>query len=58
MERLTEKQNRCCNTCKHQDESFYGCSKPKECYNGFSAYETNEIQAAHEEAEKALEEEK
>ncbi len=30
---------RCCNTCKHQDNSFYGCAKADRCYNGFSAYE-------------------
>ena len=29
---------RCCNTCIYKDNSFYGCSKAAECYNGFSAY--------------------
>ncbi len=34
---------RCCNSCKHfNDDNFYKCNKPKECYNGFSAYEPNE----------------
>jgi len=28
----------CCNTCAYKDNSFYGCSKASECYNGFSAY--------------------
>jgi len=32
---------RCCNTCIHKDDSFYGCSKASECYNGFSAYFPN-----------------
>lgn len=32
---------RCCNTCLYKDNSFYGCSKASECYNGFSAYSPN-----------------
>lgn len=36
----------CCNTCEHKDNSFYGCKKANECYNGFSAYSPNpEIKA-------------
>lgn|GEM_PF-1153893 len=41
MEIEKEKLYRCCNTCEYKDESFYGCSKAKECYNGFSAYSPN-----------------
>jgi hypothetical protein len=33
---------RCCNTCKWQDGSYYGCSKANECYNGYSAYEVKD----------------
>jgi len=32
---------RCCNTCAYKDNSFYGCNKANECYNGFSAYSPN-----------------
>lgn len=32
---------RCCNTCLYKDNSFYGCNKAGECYNGFSAYSPN-----------------
>lgn len=31
----------CCNTCENKDNSFYGCSKVNECYNGFSFYSPN-----------------
>lgn len=30
-----------CYTCEYKDNSFYGCSKAKECYNGKSAYKPN-----------------
>lgn len=39
---VQEKLYHCCNTCRHKDDSFYGCKKAGECYNGFSAYEPNE----------------
>jgi len=39
---VEEKLYRCCNTCKHKASNFYGCNIPKECFNGFSAYESNE----------------
>lgn len=31
---------RCCNTCQHQTNNFYGCAIPDKCFNGLSAYET------------------
>ena len=37
-----EKLYHCCNTCKNKVDTFYGCTIPKECLNGFSAYEPNE----------------
>lgn len=42
---------RCCNTCAYKDNSFYGCSKAGECYNGFSAYVPNAEMQRQEEQE-------
>lgn len=39
--KIQGKLYRCCNTCKHKF-SIEECTKAKECYNGFSAYEPNE----------------
>jgi hypothetical protein len=39
---VKEKLYHCCNTCIHKANNFYGCKIPKECFNGFSAYEPNE----------------
>lgn len=40
----------CCNTCIYKNDSFYGCSKANECYNGFSAYSANEEMKRQEQA--------
>lgn len=45
---------RCCNTCTHKDNSFYGCSKADECYNGFSAYSPNAEMVKFEEDKKSM----
>lgn len=38
----------CCNTCANKDNSFYGCSKGNDCYNGFSAFTPNLEMQSHE----------
>ena len=52
-----QKLNRCCNTCVYKDNSFYGCSKADECYNGFSAYSPNTAMLKIEDRVKEGEEE-
>lgn len=50
MDKMAEsKLYHCCNTCEHKDDSFYGCKKANECYNGFSAYSPNPEMKAQDE---------
>lgn len=46
-----EKLYHCCNTCKHKANNLYGCNIPKECFNGFSAYEPNKEMVKQEQQE-------
>lgn len=48
---MNDKLYRCCNTCAYRDDSFIGCSKASECYNGFSAYAPNKAMKEQEEAD-------
>ncbi len=45
---------RCCNTCEHKDDSFYGCNKANVCYNGFSAYSPNAEMKKQEEQQEQV----
>ena len=45
---------KCCNTCECKDDSFYGCTKANECYNGFSAYSPNKEIIGQEEHDKEI----
>ena len=48
---VQEKLYHCCNTCKHKANNFYKCNIPKECFNGFSAYEPNKEMVKQEQRE-------